>query len=50
MHKSHYILGNEAMKQEHKSYSNKLTKIKALAKKEHYSAEIEKNKTNQRKT
>ena len=50
MHKSHYILGNEAMKQEYKSYSNKLTKIKALAKKEYYSAEIEKNKTNQRKT
>ena len=41
MHKSHYILGNEDMKQEYKSYSNKLTKIKALAKKEYYSAEIE---------
>ena len=50
MHKSHYILGNEAMKQEYKSYLNKLTKIKALAKKEYYSAEIEKYKTNQRKT
>ena len=51
MHKSHYILGNDDMKQEYKSYSNKLTKIKALAKKEYYSAEIEKkNKTNQRKT
>ena len=48
MHKSHYILGNEDMKQEYKSYSNKLNKIKALAKKEYYS-EIE-NKTNQRKT
>ena len=33
MHKSHYINGNEAMKQEYKIFSNKVTKLKATAKK-----------------
>ena len=33
MHKSHYINGNEAMKHEHKIFSNKVTKLKATAKK-----------------
>ena len=33
MHKSHYIKGNEAMKREYKIFANKLTKLKAIAKK-----------------
>ena len=50
MHKSHYILGNETMKQEYKKYSNKLTKIKSTAKKQYYAKELEANAGNPRKT
>ena len=50
MHRSHYILGNEAMKREYKKYLNKLTKIKSIAKKQYFTDELEKNKSNQRKT
>ena len=44
MHKSHYILGDEAMKREYKKYLNKLTKIKSIAKKQYFTDELEKNK------
>ena len=50
MHRSHYILGDEAMKREYKMYLNKLTKIKSTAKKQYFTDELEKNKSNQRKT
>ena len=42
MHKSHYINGNEAMKREYKTFANKLTKLKAIAKKLYYANELEK--------
>ena len=45
MHRSHYILGNEAMKREYKKYLNKLTKIKSIAKKQYFTDKLEKNKT-----
>ena len=44
MHKSNYIDGNEAIKQEYKIFSNKVTKLKATAKKNFYADELEKNK------
>ena len=50
MHRSHYILGDEAMKGEYKKYLNKLTKIKSIAKKQYFTNELKKNKSNQRKT
>ena len=50
MHKSHYILGNETMKQKCKKYSNKLTQIKSTAKKQCYAKELEANTGNPRKT
>ena len=50
MHKSHYIDGKEAIKQEYKIFSNKVTKLKATAKKNYYADELEKNKSNSRKT
>ena len=50
MHKSHYILGDLVMKSEYKKYSNKLTKIKTMAKKKHLAEELEKNKNNPKKT
>ena len=50
MHRSHYILGDEAIKREYKMYLNKLTKIKSIAKKQYFTDELEKNKSNQRKT
>ena len=42
MYRSHYICGDEAMKKAYKIYSNKLTKIKATAKKLHYENELKK--------
>ena len=33
MHKTHYISDNKAIKQEYKIFANKLTKLKAIAKK-----------------
>jgi len=33
MHKTHYILGDDTKKQEYKKYSNKLNKIRSIAKK-----------------
>ena len=50
IHKSHYILGNETMKQEYKKYSNKLTKIKLTAKTKYYAKELEANTGNPRIT
>ena len=50
MHKSHYILGDQVTKSEYKKYSNKLTKIKTMAKKKHFAEELEKNKNNPKKT
>jgi len=50
MHKTHYIHGDETMKQEYKKYVNKLTKIKSIAKKKYYADELSKNKSNPRKT
>ena len=50
MHRSHYILGDEAMKCEYKKYLNKLTKIKSIAKKQYFTDELKKNKSNQQKT
>ena len=41
MHKSHYILGNEIMKQKYKKNLNKLTKIKSNTKKQYYVQELE---------
>ena len=38
------------MKQEYKVFSNKVTKLKATAKKNYYADELEKNKSNSRKT
>ena len=50
IHKSHYILGNETMKQEYKKYSNKLTKIKSTAQKQYYAKELEATTGSPRKT
>ena len=49
MHKAHYTLGNETIKQEYKKYSNKLTEIKPTAKKQYYAKELETNTGNLRK-
>ena len=38
------------MKCKHKKYSNKLTKIKTMAKKKHFAEELENNKNNPKKT
>ena len=46
----HCINGNEAMKQECKTFANKLTKLKAIAKKNYYTDKVEKNKSSSRKT
>ena len=50
MYRSHYICGNEAMNKAYKIYSNKLTKIKATAKKLHYENELKKHANNPKKT
>ena len=49
-YKSHYILRDETRKHEYKVYANKLAKIKILAKKNYSAEELEKNKSNPRKT
>ena len=41
---------NEAIKKAYKMYSNKLTKIKATAKKLHYENELKKHANNPKKT
>ena len=50
MYRSHYICGDDAMKKAYKIYSNKLTKIKATAKKLHYENELKKHANNPKKT
>ena len=40
MYRSHYICGDEVVKKAYKIYSNKLTKIKATAKKLYYENEL----------
>ena len=50
MLKSHYTLGNEKMKYEHKNYLNKLTKIKLTTKKQYYVKKLEANTGNPQKT
>ena len=40
MHKSHYAMGDNRMKQEYKSFANKLTKIKTIAKKKYYAEQL----------
>jgi len=36
MYKFHFLMGDETMKQEYKTFASKLTKIKTAAKKEYY--------------
>jgi len=50
MYKSHFLRGDETMKQECKSFANKLTKIKTAAKKEYYAKELKLNESIPRKT
>ena len=50
MYRSHYICGDEATKKACKIYSNKLTKIKATAKKLHYENEFKQHANNPKKT
>ena len=50
MFKTHFINGNTIEKYLFRRYSNILTKIKTLSKKQHFYTEFAKNKTNARKT
>ena len=50
MFKTHFINGNPIEKHLFRRYSNILTKINALSKKQHFYTEFAKNKTNARKT
>ena len=50
MHRTHYIKGDAAMKLKYKKFSNKLTKIKTNAKEKYFAEELEKSKSNPRKT
>jgi len=50
MNKSHYTHGDETMKREYKTFSNKLTKLKANAKTICFAEELDKNKSNPQKT
>ena len=49
MFKSHFLLGNDGQKSFFHKYSNKLTKIIALAKTLYYSSVLNQNKNNQKK-
>ena len=46
LHKTHFINGNGSHKQFYKKYSNKLTKIKFLAKEQYFKFEFEQSKSN----
>jgi len=50
MHKTHFILGDDTKKQEYKKYSNKLNKVKSIAKKQYCANELANNKSNPRRT
>jgi len=50
LHKSHYILGDEAMKQEYKTLANNLTNLKAYAKTKYFAEKLDKNESTPRKT
>ena len=50
MSRSHYICGGDAMRKAYIIYFNKLTKIKAAAKKLHYKNELKKHANNPKKT
>ena len=49
MFKSYFLLGNDGQNFFFRKYSNKLTKIIALAKKSYYSSALNQNKNNQKK-
>ena len=46
LYKTHFINGNDSHKQFYKKYSNKLTKIKFLAKQQYFKFEFEQSKSN----